>query len=101
MRARSVIPHYVQDDPNLARVYDEAHADQLCARLADKRVTDLLPSDKTPPPVVDCDATAMEIATVMARTRSPLVAVIDEVHTDPIIGVITVAQLLTRLLPAT
>jgi CBS domain-containing protein len=98
---RFVIPRYVQDDPNLARVYDESHADQLCAKLAGKQVADLLPSDHRPPPVVDADATAMEIATLMANTRSPLVAVSkDADNTDaPVIGVITVARLLSRLLP--
>ncbi|WP_308208016.1 CBS domain-containing protein [Actinomadura madurae] len=31
---RYTIPHHVRDDPALARVYDERHADQLCSRLA-------------------------------------------------------------------
>jgi CBS domain-containing protein len=98
---RFVIPRYVQDDPNLARVYDETHADQLCAKLAGKKVADVLPSDHRPPPVVDADATAIEIATLMANTRSPLIAVADDArHTDaPMIGVITVPRLLNRLLP--
>lgn len=97
---RFVIPRYVQDDPNLARVYDEFHADQLCAKLAGKRVADVLPDDHRPPPIVDADATAMEIATLMANTRSPLVAVADTDHADaPMIGVITVPRLLKPLLP--
>jgi CBS domain-containing protein len=98
---RFVIPRYVQDDPNLARVYDEFHADQLCAKLAGKRVADVLPDDHRPPPVVDADATAIEIATLMANTRSPLVAVADDSDDTkaPLIGVITVPQILNRLLP--
>lgn len=99
---RFVIPRYVQDDPNLARVYDEQHADLLCAGLAGRRVADLLPRDRTPPPVVDAQATAMEIASVMARAHCPLVAVAsDPRRTDgPMIGVVTVSQLLDQLLPA-
>ena len=31
---RFVIPSYVQDDPQLAAVYDEQAADELCGRLA-------------------------------------------------------------------
>lgn len=95
------IPRYVQDDPTLARVYDEEHADKLFAQLAEKRVGDLLPRDKTPPPVVDAEATAMEIASTMAAHHSPLVAVTgDPRRTDtPMIGVITVDRLLTSLLP--
>jgi CBS domain-containing protein len=98
---RFVIPRYVQDDPNLARVYDELHADQLCAKLAGKRVADVLPEDHRPPPVVDADATAMEIATLMANTRSPLVAVAEDADDTeaPLIGVITVQRLLDQFLP--
>jgi CBS domain-containing protein len=98
---RFVIPRYVQDDPNLARVYDELHADQLCAKLAGKRVADVLPDDHRPPPIVSADANVMEIATLMAGTRSPLIAVAEDTErTDgPVIGVITVPRLLERLLP--
>ncbi|GAA2637221.1 CBS domain-containing protein [Actinomadura fulvescens] len=98
---RFMIPRYVQDDPALARVYDEAHADKLCGKLADKTVADLLPTETKAPPIVDNHATAIEIATLMANTRSPVVAVSGHPQrTDaPMIGVVTVAQLLTRLLP--
>ncbi|MEU4820320.1 CBS domain-containing protein [Actinomadura sp. NPDC023710] len=98
----SIIPQYVQDDPALARVYDEDHADKLCAKLVGKTVADLLPKDKTPPPVVDGDATAIEIASVMAAAHSPIAAVsADPRRTDgPMAGVVTVSQLLNRLLPA-
>lgn len=97
----ALIPQYVRDDPALARAYDEGHADRLCERLAGKRVADLLPANRTPPPVVDADATVMEIASVMAAARSPVVAVTgDPRSTDaPMIGAITVADLLTRVLP--
>ncbi|MEU5880037.1 CBS domain-containing protein [Spirillospora sp. NPDC047279] len=97
---RSIIPGYVQDDPALARVFDEEHADRLCASLAGKRVADLLPKDRTPPPTVDANATAMEIASVMAATRSPVVAVSGDPHRSdaPMIGVVTASQLLDRLL---
>ncbi|WUI01429.1 CBS domain-containing protein [Spirillospora sp. NBC_00431] len=98
---RFVIPHYVHDDPALARVYDERHADKLCEQLKGKSVADLLGHERTPAPVVDADATAMEIASVMARAHSPIVAVCDDArHTNaPLIGVVTVAHLFTRLLP--
>ncbi|WP_242894576.1 CBS domain-containing protein [Actinomadura litoris] len=97
----SMIPRYVQDDPALARTYDERHADRLCQRLEGRRVADLLPTDGTPPPIVDAQATVMEIASVMAGARSPVVAVSDDPRgTDaPMLGVITVADLLGRLLP--
>lgn len=100
---RHIVPQHVQDDPTLARVYDERHADRLCAKLAGRNVADLLRDERTPLPVVDLEATAMEIASVMAGARSPLVAVTDdERHPErgAVIGVITAADLLSRLLPA-
>ncbi|WP_141576754.1 CBS domain-containing protein [Actinomadura sp. WMMA1423] len=98
---RAIIPAHVRDDPALARVYDERHADRLCARLGERSVADLLAEERRDLPVVDADATVMEIASVMAADRSPVVAVSGEAdRTDaPMIGVVTVAHLLERLLP--
>ena len=99
---RATVPPHVRDDPALARVYDERHADLLCARLADRTVADLLDDEHTPIPVVDQDATVMEIASVMAGSRSPVVAVTDdERHPErgALVGVVTAARLLDRLLP--
>ena len=93
---RFVIPGYVQEDPTLARVYNERHADLLSRKLAGTPVRALLRAERTEPPVVHGDATAVEIAAVMARLHSPLVAVVDD---GRLLGVITVGRLLDRLLP--
>jgi CBS domain-containing protein len=95
---RFVIPRYVQDDPPLARALDPDAADELCRRLAAKTVKDVLPEpqDRDDLPVVDADATALEMAAVMARLRSPLVAVTDD---GAVIGAVTVSALLDYLLP--
>lgn len=95
---RRLIPRYVRDDPNLAHVYDEEHADRLGARLAEQTVADLLRDDESPLPVVDGDATVMEIACVMDQARSPVVAV-RERGGEAMIGAVAVPRLLTRLLP--
>ena len=99
---RHLIPRYVQDDPALARVMDEDSADHLLDAIAARTVADLLPKEsKTPLPVVDAAATVMEIAAVMARMRSPIVAVVeDETPTASLIGAVSVAHLLELLLPA-
>jgi CBS domain-containing protein len=94
---RFVLPRYVQDDPPLARVYDEAAADKLCGRLAEFTVRELLVRERPTLPVVDGDATAMEVAAVMARMHSPLVAVVDG---GELLGAITVSSLLDVVLPA-
>ena len=97
---RFFIPRYVQDDPALARVLDEPHADRLCEALTGKTVADLLPKDTTQIPVAAPDDNVLEIAAAMARHRSPLIAVVaGNSRTAPLIGAISVSLLLTRLLP--
>ena len=95
---RFLIPTYIQDDPPLARVLDDKAADELCRRLTHSTVRDLLPRqrDVDELPVVHGDATSLEVAAVMARMHSPLVAVVDG---DRVVGAITVSQLLEDLLP--
>ena len=96
---RFLIPGYVQDDPSLARVYDEAHADRLCASLAGRTVADLLSKKaRVELPVVAGDDTALEIAAIMAKLRSPLVAVVED---GTLLGAVTVSRLLERLLAVT
>ena len=80
----------------LARVYDERHADALTGKLAGTPVRTLLRVERTEPPVVDGGATSVEIAAVMARLHSPLVAVVEQ---GRFLGVITVGRLIERMLP--
>ncbi len=96
---RFIVPEYVQEDPALARAYDEASADAMCDELAARTVRDVLTKrrDTFDLPVVDADATSMEIAAVMAGHRSPIVAVVDG---SGFVGAITVAALLDHLLGA-
>jgi CBS domain-containing protein len=93
---RLAIPRYCIDDPTLARVVDEAHADQFLRDLADRSVAECLPEKQRELAVVDPDATVLEIAALMARTRSPLVAVMAG---QDMIGAITLDTLLDRMLP--
>ena len=95
---RFLIPAYIQEDPPLARALDADAADELCRRLERSTVRDVLPEpqDRDELPVVDGDATALEMAAVMARMHSPLVAVLEG---DQVIGAVTVPSLLDYLLP--
>ncbi len=90
---RFTIPPYVLDDPALARVYDEQGADELMTRLSSKTVQDLLPKrqERDDLPVVDPDATTLEVAAVMVETHSPIVAVVDE--NGRLIGAVRVSRL--------
>lgn len=95
---RFLIPTYVQDDPALARALDDEASDELCRKLVRFTVRDLLPQprDLDDLPVVEADATSLEVAAVMAAMHSPLVAVVDG---DRVVGAITVSRLLDHLLP--
>jgi hypothetical protein len=94
---RSVVPVYIQEDPSLARVLDEATADVIADRLTGKTVEQMLPPSRhrVELAAVDGDATVVQCAAVMARLRSPLVVVLDSGHVH---GLLTAAHLLEVLL---
>lgn len=92
---RLAVPLYIQDDPTLAGVVDEAAADTFTTRLGDRTVRQLLPDEPLELPVVDADATLLEVAALMARVRVPVCAVVDG---DRLIGAITVDSLLDHAL---
>ncbi|MEV6173071.1 CBS domain-containing protein [Streptomyces sp. NPDC051954] len=102
-----LVPTYVLEDPTLAAVVDEKHADRLCQALVGRRVGDCLPGKAAPPPIADPDDTALEVAALMAQVRSPVVAVVQKAKAGPggrgqgngqLLGVITASHLLHELL---
>jgi predicted transcriptional regulator len=93
---KMAVPQYCQADPALARVIDEAAADVFIQQLGSRTVAQALPERLRELPLVDHDATALEIAALMARSRSPLVAVVD--HAGVLIGAVTLDGLLERVL---
>lgn len=96
-----LVPGYVVEDPTLAAVVDERHADRLCEALAGRKVRDCLSKTAPPPAVAAPDDTALEVAAQMAQVRSPLVAVVDKDESGTrLLGVITASHLLERLLAA-
>ncbi|OMC10127.1 hypothetical protein A5735_17960 [Mycolicibacter heraklionensis] len=92
---RFIVPGYVQDDPSLAGVLSESMADRAAEKLGGKTVRDVLPEHLHDVPAAEADATIIEVAALMARMRSPLVAVVKggELH-----GVITASRLLAAAL---
>lgn len=96
-----LVPGYVVEDPTLAAVVDERHADRLCEALAGRKVRDCLSKTAPPPAIAAPDDTALEVAAQMAQVRSPLVAVVDKDRSGTrLLGVITASHLLERLLAA-
>jgi CBS domain-containing protein len=95
---RMALPSYCQDDPALARVIDEAAADVIFEGIGDRTVADLLPRNRPELPAVAADATVLEVASMMARSNVPLVAVVDD---DRVMtGAITLDGLLDRMFAA-
>jgi hypothetical protein len=93
---RMAIPRYCLDDPTLARVIDEGAADLFLRELGDRTVAQCLPTPLRELPVVAPEATVLEVAALMARTRSPLVVVATQ--ETPLVGAITLDTLLDRVL---
>jgi CBS domain-containing protein len=88
---RFLVPTYIQDDPSLAGVLNESTADRAAEKLSGKTVRDVLPEHLIDIPAANADDTIIEVAAMMARLRSPLIAVVKdgELH-----GVITASRLL-------
>ena len=93
---RFVIPPYVQDDAALARVINERESDRLLGELAGRKVRDLLPAHADVELAVAApDDTVLELAAVMARTHTPLVAIVEH---DRLLGCVTLPRLFDVLL---
>ncbi|WP_158850232.1 CBS domain-containing protein [Saccharothrix deserti] len=98
---RFSVPGYVQDDPSLARVYDERGGAEVCVdNLARRTVKEVLPpkEKRHDMPAVSGNATVLEIAATMARLHTPLVVVVDG---DTFHGVVTASHLLAVILHTT
>jgi CBS domain-containing protein len=92
---RFIVPRYVQDDPSLAGVLNESTADHAADKLGGKTVRDVLPEHLLDVPAANADDTIIEVAALMARLRSPLIAVIKD---GKLHGVITASRLLAAAL---
>ncbi len=92
---RLMIPKSYQDYPALVRAVDEVHADLFWHGPGNLTVRDCLPSPVAAPTTVAPEATLLEIATVMASKRSPLIALVD--GDGRLTGAVTLERLLTCL----
>ncbi|QGV77155.1 CBS domain-containing protein [Streptomyces ficellus] len=94
---RRLVPAYAVDDPLLASTVDDR---EVAESLAGLTVAEWVPRRLFPPPYVGPDATAMEVAALMSRTHSPLVAVIEREGDGRVrlLGTVTAARLVRYLL---
>jgi CBS domain-containing protein len=88
---RFIVPIYVQDDPSLAGVLAESMADRAAEKLGGKTVRELLQQHQLTLAAANADDTIIEVAAIMGRLRSPLIAVMKE---GKLHGVITASRLL-------
>ena len=91
---RFIVPKYVQDDPLLAGVLASTD-DQAAEKLGAKTVRELLPHHPLKLAAANADDTIVEVAAMMGRLRTPLIAVMKQ---GKLHGVITASRLLAMAL---
>lgn len=89
------VPTSYQDDPALARAIDEVYADRFWHEMTQQSVQECLPDKVAKSATVSGDANVLEVAALMARTRSPIVAVTEK--DGSLLGAITLDSLLAYL----
>ena len=94
----ALLPAYIKTAERLAGVLDEATADTLRERLANKRVRDLVERSRGEHPVVKPDDTLLESAAALARSRDRAVAVVEH---GRVLGAINVERILHALIHPT
>ncbi|UIX34115.1 CBS domain-containing protein [Streptomyces sp. GQFP] len=99
---RQLLPADIAEDPVLARIAGAQHPAELAERLAGLTAAESAPRRLYPPPVVGPDARRLEVAILMARTHSPLVALVERDGTNvTVIGTVTAARLMRYFLEGT
>jgi len=92
---RVALPRYLRDDPNLARVFDEEHADRIAATLVGTRVGEVMADVADRIPVARPRATLVELAELMVQWSCPLVLV--KQRDGATLGVVSADRLLRLL----
>ncbi|MBE1533698.1 CBS domain-containing protein [Actinomadura algeriensis] len=92
---RLAVPVAFQEDTALTRTVDEAHADVFWHEIRDMTVRECIGTHTPRPVMVKESATLLELATLMAKQRSPLVAVVDDAGL--LAGAVTLDRLLSAL----
>lgn len=96
-----ILPQYVRDDPRLVHAFDEAAADELCAKLNTMTIGQLIDAKRlkvTELPSVLPEDTLLEIASIMDRGHYPIIVVRDK--TGRYRGVLTMSRVLAAIATA-
>lgn len=93
-----LVPDFVLENPTMAGAVRPENSDSIAHRLEGLTVAQWLPR-RSLPTVVGPNATVMEIAALMVRTHTPLVAVVEsDGRRSRTVGAITAARLMEHLL---
>ena len=92
---RVALPRYLHEDPNLARVFDDEHADRIAATLVGSRVGDVMGRTAERIPSARAGATLVELAELMVQWSCPLLVVARE--DGATLGVVSANGLLALL----
>jgi CBS domain-containing protein len=95
---RLALPRYLQDDPGLARVFDEQHADRVAAELVGIRIRDVAGRAMRHIPTARPRASLVEVGELMVQQNCPLVPVRKE--GGGTLGIVTANRLLGLLAAA-
>jgi CBS-domain-containing membrane protein len=95
---RVALPRYLHEDPNLARVFDDEHADRIAATLVGSQVKDVVGRGAERIPLARARATLVELAELMVQWSCPLVVVARE--DGATLGVVSADRLLDLLVSA-
>ncbi|AWN30675.1 CBS domain-containing protein [Streptomyces sp. NEAU-S7GS2] len=96
---KQLVPEYLREEPRLSAVVDHQNLDVTTESMAGLTVAEWLPPRTHTPPVVGPDTGALQVAALMARTLTPLVAVIErDADQVRLVGAITAAGLMERFI---
>lgn len=97
-----LMPPHALADPMFAAAFDDRDLAEAPGRLTGLTVADWLPRHRVRPPTVGPHASITHIAALMARTHTPLVAVVEhDGGRTRIAGAVTAARLLEQLVGGT
>ncbi|MDX2681683.1 CBS domain-containing protein [Streptomyces sp. NY05-11A] len=97
-----LLPPDALTDPRYGAGLDARDLDGALERLAGLTVAEWLPRHRTRPPTVTTETSATQVATLMARTRVPLVAVVERCgDRSRLVSAVTAARLMERLVGGT
>jgi CBS domain-containing protein len=97
-----LLPPHTLEGPSNAAEGDDRDLDDALERLAGLTVAEWLPRHRVRPPTVAPDTSTTRVAALMARTHTPLVAVVEHDGDGiKLMGAVTTARLMERLVGGT